>query len=69
MLFFIAESRGEIIDSQSEVDGYPQQNPIRAAFIEAEWNLDRMEPRSDGYPGQKGPIQENQSARDAGMRQ
>lgn len=68
VLFFIAEGRGEIIDSQSEVDGYPKQQPTRAAFVEGEWNLDTMEPRSGRYPGQKGPIQENQSARDAGMR-
>lgn len=69
VLFFIAEGRGEIIDSQSEVDGYPKQNPTRASFVEADWNLDTMEPRSGRYPGQKAPIQENQSARDAQMRQ
>lgn len=68
VLFFIAEGRGEIIDSERQVDGYPKQKPTRAPFVEADWNLDTMEPRSGRYPGQKGPIQENQSARDAGMR-
>lgn len=68
VLFFIAEGRGEIIDSQEEVDGYPEQAATRAPFVEAEWNLDTMEPRSGRYPGQKGAVQENQSARDAQMR-
>lgn len=69
VLFFIAEGRGEIIDNERQVDGYPKQKPTRAPFVEADWNLDTMEPRSGRYPGQKAPIQENQSARDAQMRQ
>ncbi|MHA3841213.1 pectate lyase family protein [Sphingomonas aestuarii] len=69
VLFFIAEGRGEIIDNERQVDGYPKQKPTKAAFVEADWNLDTMEPRSGRYPGQKAPIQENQSARDAQMRQ
>jgi hypothetical protein len=40
----------------------------RAPFVEADWNLDTMEPKSGLYPGQKGPIQESLSARDRAMR-
>ena len=69
VLFFIAEGRGEIIDSESEVGGFPKMAQTRAPFIEADWNLDTMEPKSGLYPGQKGPIQEPLSARDRAMRQ
>jgi pectate lyase len=68
VIFFVAEGRGAIIDDEKEVGGYPQLEPTRAPFVEAEWNLDTMEPRSGLYPGQKGPIQENMSARDREMR-
>ena len=44
----VIEGRGEIIDSQDEVGGYPQYPPTRRAFVEAEWNLDTMEPLA-GY--------------------
>lgn len=44
----VVEGRGEIIDSQEEVGGYPRYEPTRARFVEADWNLDTMEPRA-GY--------------------
>lgn len=53
VLFFIAEGRGAIIDDESEVGGYGGVKPVWAPFVEAEWNLDTMEPRSGVYPGQK----------------
>ncbi len=68
VLFFIAEGRGSIIDDESEVGGYPKQPEARAPFVEADWDLATMEPKSGLYPGQKGPIQEPLSARDAAMR-
>jgi hypothetical protein len=33
---------GKIIDSEQEVGGYPVRPETRAAFVEAEWNLDTM---------------------------
>lgn len=70
VLFFVAEGRGEIIDDEAVVGGYPRQVTSFAPFVEAEWNLDTMEPRSGRYPGQKGPLpQERLSVRDAAMRQ
>jgi hypothetical protein len=68
VLFFVAEGRGEIIDDERQVSEYPRPKPTRARFVDAEWNLDTMEPRSGRYPGQQGAVQENQSARDAEMR-
>ncbi|MDR6852844.1 hypothetical protein J2Y54_002364 [Sphingomonas sp. BE123] len=68
VLFFVAEGRGEIIDDEKEVGGYPVMQETRAPFVEADWNLDTMEPKSGLYPGQKGPIQESMSARDRAMR-
>jgi len=53
VLFDVAEGRGTIIDDEKEVGGYPQQAMTRAPFVEAEWNLDTMEPRSGRYPGQR----------------
>ena len=44
----VVEGRGEIIDSQDEVGGYPQYTRARRAFVESEWNLDTMEPHA-GY--------------------
>lgn len=69
VLFFVAEGRGEIIDDEREVSSYPAPKPTKAPFIEAEWDLDSMEPKSGLYPGQKAPIQESMSARDRAMRQ
>lgn len=68
VLFFVAEGRGKIIDDEREVSEYPRPVPTAAPFVEAEWNLDTMEPRSGRYPGQKGPIQESLSERDRAMR-
>jgi hypothetical protein len=68
VLFFVAEGRGEVIDDEKEVGGYPVMKETRAPFVEADWNLDTMEPKSGLYPGQKGPIQESLSARDRAMR-
>ena len=69
VLFFVAEGRGKIIDDEREVSEYPHPVPTTAPFVEAEWDLVTMEPKSGRYPGQKGPIQESLSARDRAMRQ
>jgi hypothetical protein len=70
VLFFIAEGRGEIIDDEKEVGtGYPAPAPTRAAFVEAEWDMQTLTPRSGRYPGQKAGSQETLSARDRVMRQ
>ncbi len=69
VLFFVAEGRGAIIDDEREVSAYPDFKPTRAAFVDADWNLATMEPKSGLYPGQKGPIQETLSGRDRAMRQ
>ncbi len=68
VLFFIAEGRGKIIDDEKEVSAYPVQKETRAAFVETDWDLMTMEPKSGLYPGQKGPIQERLSVRDQQMR-
>jgi hypothetical protein len=68
--FDVAEGRGEIIDDEREVGGYPQVEPTRAPFVEADWNLATMEPRSGRYPGQKDDfVQQPTTARDREMRQ
>jgi len=69
VMFFIAEGRGEIIDDESEVSAYPAPKETRAPFVEADWDLATMEPRSGLYPGQRAPLQETMSARDRAMRQ
>lgn len=38
------EGRGEIIDSETEVGGYPRQPETRQPFVEADWDLATMEP-------------------------
>ncbi|MEQ1513876.1 MAG: hypothetical protein ABL934_14505 [Lysobacteraceae bacterium] len=38
------EGRGEIIDSEQTVGGYPRHPETRQAFVPADWNLDTMEP-------------------------
>ena len=70
ILFFIAEGRGDIIDDEKEVSAYPKvQPPVRAPFLEAEWDLATMEPKSGRYPGQTAPMpQEHLSARDLDSR-
>jgi hypothetical protein len=68
VLFFIAEGRGDILDSEDEVGGYPQIEPTRMPFREADWDLATMTPRSGLYPGQKPGAQEHLSPRDRAMR-
>ncbi len=69
VLFFIAEGRGEVIDDEHEVgSGYPTIKESRAPFVEAEWNMDSMTPKSGLYPGQKEGAQEKLSPRDRAMR-
>lgn len=68
VLFFIAEGRGGVIDDESEVGGYPVIEPTAAPFVEAEWDLATMTPRSGVYPGQKPGAQEHLSPRDREMR-
>ncbi len=68
VLFFVAEGRGKIIDDEKEVSAYPVQKPSTAPFVEADWDLATMEPKSGRYPGQKDVIQEHLSERDAAMR-
>jgi hypothetical protein len=68
VLFFIAEGRGDILDSENEVGGYPEIEPTRAPFREEEWDLSTMTPKSGLYPGQKPGAQEHLSPRDRAMR-
>lgn len=69
VLFFVAEGRGQIIDDEKQVGhGYPHPAETRAPFVEADWNLDTMVPKSGRYPGQKGGAQEKLSDRDKAMR-
>lgn len=69
VLFFVAEGRGEIIDDEKQVGGYPHPAPTAATFVEKDWDLDTMEPRSGIYPGQKDGAQEKLSKRDKQMRE
>jgi hypothetical protein len=39
------EGRGEIIDSEEQVGGYPQYKEVRQAFKEKDWDLATMTPR------------------------
>jgi pectate lyase len=65
----VAEGRGEIIDHEDRAGGFRAVEPTRAAFVEAEWDLAAMEPRSGRYPGQRnGFIQQPTTARDREMR-
>ena len=68
VLFFVAEGRGDIIDDEAEVGGYPKVAPTRAPFVEADWDLARMVPKSGLHPGQKAGAQEILSPRDAASR-
>lgn len=68
VLFFVAEGRGDIIDDESEVGGYPDIPSSAAPFVEAGWDLATMTPRSGVYPGQKPGAQEHLSPRDREMR-
>lgn len=42
----VAEGRGEIIDSEAEVGGYPEVEPTRRPFDADQWHLETMEPKS-----------------------
>jgi len=53
VLFFIPEGRGQIVNDEKDVSEYPRQKETRAPFVEAEWDLATMEPKSGIYPGQK----------------
>lgn len=69
VIFDVVEGRGEIIDNETQVGGYPRVEPTRAPFVEAEWDLVTMEPRSGRYPGQRADyIQQPTTARDTEMR-
>ena len=69
VLFYIAEGRGEVIDSEQEVGGYPKFEPAAAPFVESDWDLTSMKSKSGVMPGQKGGAQEHLSPRDREMRQ
>ena len=70
IIFDVAEGRGEIIDDEREVGGYPSVEATSAPFVEADWDLATMEPRSGRYPGQRDDyIQQPTTARDRQMRQ
>lgn len=45
------EGRGEIIDSQEEVGGYPQYKETRQPFNEKDWNLDSMTSKTPPVKG------------------
>jgi hypothetical protein len=68
VLFFVAEGRGEIIDDEKQVGGYPHLAEAHAGFVEADWDLATMTPISGRYPGQKAGAQEKLSERDKAMR-
>lgn len=69
VLFYIAEGRGHVIDSEEEVGGYPTIKSTRASFDASAWDLPTMTPKSGAYPGQKEGAQEHLSPRDREMRQ
>ncbi|WP_049973697.1 polysaccharide lyase family 1 protein [Azospirillum sp. B4] len=46
LLADVAEGRGEIINSQDDVHGYPNEKPTSRPFNPADWNLDDMTPRT-----------------------
>jgi hypothetical protein len=41
----VGEGRGEIINSQDDIHGYPVMKETRRPFNEADWNLDIMWPK------------------------
>ncbi|MGF7172048.1 hypothetical protein FHS91_003752 [Sphingobium xanthum] len=69
VLFFVAEGRGEIIDDEKAVGGYPKLAETRAPFVEKDWNMGTMTPLSGRYPGDKRGPQEKLSDRDKAMRE
>jgi len=69
VLFFVAEGRGEIIDDEKVVGGYPKLAATSAPFVEKDWDIATMTPRSGRYPGDKAGPQEKLSDRDKAMRE
>lgn len=69
VLFYIAEGRGEVIDSEDEVGGYPEFPETHAQFVAGDWDLTTITPRSGIFPGQKPGAQEHLSPRDRKMRE
>ncbi|WP_332766737.1 pectate lyase family protein [Phenylobacterium sp.] len=45
LLADVAEGRGEIVDSEQELHGYPHPQETRRPFVETDWNLDDMTPK------------------------
>ncbi len=68
VLFFVAEGRGDIIDDEKQVGGYPHPAEAHADFVEVDWDLVALTPKSGRYPGQKTEAQEKLSDRDKAMR-
>ncbi|WP_422059223.1 pectate lyase family protein [Sphingopyxis sp.] len=70
ILFFVAEGRGQVIDDEKQVSAYPKvAAPVRAPFVDGDWDLATMEPKSGTYPAQTAPMpQEHLSARDLDSR-
>lgn len=48
LLSDVAEGRGRIIDNESEVGGYPKEQPTHRTFDPADWELDTMTPKRPG---------------------
>lgn len=70
ILFDVAEGRGTIIDDEKQVGGYPTQPLSRASFVEAEWDLNAMTPKSGRYPGQRDDfVPQPTTSRDRQMRE
>lgn len=53
VLFFIPEGRGQVINDEKDVSAYPRHKPTRAPFVETDWDMATMEPKSGAYPGQR----------------
>lgn len=68
VLYYVAEGRGEVINDEADVGGYPTRPEARAPFVEANWNLTTMVPKNGIYPDQKVGAQEALSTRDKAMR-
>jgi hypothetical protein len=52
LTFDVAEGRGRIIDDEKQVGGFRPQKEVHAPFVESQWNLDTMAPKSGHYPGE-----------------
>lgn len=47
----VESGRGQIIDDEKQVGGYPAIPSTHAPFREYDWNLDTMKPKNGRYPG------------------